>query len=179
MKLKVNGKTIIFEDDVNSFEIFQSSDNDIWFISENPNIQCVLDFSSRNIEEWKTFEVFSYLIKEIFGNYILEDYNTFTMLPDDFIDLNNKIITWHSDSGTNNVLKLAYDSKRIAISRKKDPKASQNSNNGVRIRTSGSNYGIYYQFFIRFYKELLNLSYDISPEQLSNNKQKLFTKKNR
>ncbi len=76
-----------------------------------------------------------------------------SLLPEDFVDLENKIITCHSDSGKDNILSLEYSYGRIIkvlISKCKDSKKYYN--NSVRIRTSGSNYEYYYQEFLEFFK---------------------------
>lgn len=75
-------------------------------------------------------------MKSIIGKYILndDDKNKYSILPNDFIDLENKIITWHSDSEKNNVLQL-------------------------QLRTNGSTYEDYYQEFERFFDELFSFAY--------------------
>ena len=79
----------------------------------------------------------------------------YSHLPKDFIDLDKKIITWHSDSGTDNVLNLEYiDNKIIRVSLTKDKNSKEHYNNSIRIRTSGSNYEYYYQEFLEFFRHL-------------------------
>ena len=93
-------------------------------------------------------------------------------LPDDFIDFKNKVITWHSDSGTDNVLKFEYtDNRTIKISISKYEGSKDYHNNSVRIRTSGSEYGYYYQEFLEFFRHLLVL------EQRLNNKEPIVQQK--
>ena len=69
-----------------------------------------LNLSSRNYSEYQTYIIFDYLMKTIVGRYILNGDNKkeYSSLPKDFIDLEKKVIIWHSDGGTNNVLKLEY-----------------------------------------------------------------------
>ena len=107
-----------------------------------------LSLSSRNYPEWQTYIVFEYLMKSIVGRYMLNGDNEkeYSRLPKDFIDLENKVIIWHSDSGTDNFLRLEYTENRtikIAIQKCKDSK--EHYTNSVRIRTSGSEYKYYYE----------------------------------
>lgn len=62
-----------------------------------------------------------------------------------------------------------YEKNTITISLKGDPK----NGNRVRIRTNGSEYSYYYQYFTRFYLELLQLAYKETKRSL--NKQTLET----
>lgn len=149
-----------------SFSIEKGPDGDIWFNSANSNIELPINFYSRNQDEFQIYIIFEYLMKSIVGRYLLngdsEDEHNF--LPKDFIDLDNKIITWHSDTGQDNILQLQYRDKKIVVSVFKDNNSkNSNYNNSikVRIRTSGSNYEYYYQEFIRFYNELSRYAYQI------------------
>ncbi len=116
-----------------------------------------------------SYIIFESLMKLIVGRFVLTgDYkDEFCMLPDDFIDLETKTITWHSDSGVDNVLKLQYDEKSIKLFIMK----SKNDNvvNTVRIRTDGSSYGYYYQEFEKFFKELYSFALSYSPEVMTPN----------
>ena len=119
-----------------------------------------LNLSSRNYSEWQTYIVFEYLMKTIIGRYILNEDNKkqYSHLPKDFINLENKVITWHSDSDTDNILKLEYSNDKnikVTISKCKDDK--EYHTNSVRIRTNGSEYGYYYQEFLEFFRNLLSL----------------------
>lgn len=155
---RVDG-TIILEKDGNKVSISQARDDDIWFSASQDEVSLELKFGSRNYNEWQTYRVFENLMKTIIGRYILNGDNNkeYSFLPQDFVDLENKTIVWHSDSGTDNVLKFEYDDKtiKISISKSKDIKGYET--NAVRIRTSGSSYEHYYQEFIQFFHELTNL----------------------
>lgn len=152
---RVNG-TIILEKDNNGVAISQAVDDDIWFSTSQDELSLELRLSSRNYEEWQTYLVFKNLMKTIIGRYMLNgDYqNEYSTLPEDFVDLESKTIIWHSDSSTDNVLKLEYDEKtiKISISKSKDVKGYET--NAVRIRTSGSSYEYYYQEFTQFFHQL-------------------------
>ena len=105
-------------------------------------------------------------MKSIIGRYILngDDKDGYSSLPKDFINLDNKTITWHSDSEYDNMLQLQLKEKELIIS----IIIGNNSNNRnysnstkVRIRTSGSSYEYYYKEFERFYDELSSFAYSI------------------
>lgn len=59
--------------------------------------------------------------------------------------MESKTITWHSDSGNDNVLQIQYLGDIIRIKITKSVKS--NSSNRGRIRTDGSDYDRYYQEF--------------------------------
>ena len=155
--IRRSNNSIILEKDNQKFNITQTLDDDIYFSTNHNELVFDLNFSSRNYPEWQTYIVFEYLMKSIIGRYMLNGDNVqeYSYLPKDFIDLDKKIITWHSDSGTNNVLKLEYiDKKIIRVSLTKDNHSKEHYNNSVRIRTSGSNYECYYQEFLEFFRHL-------------------------
>jgi hypothetical protein len=166
MKLKVNNGIIDFEDEENSFAISKTVDGDIWFSSGKSNITQTISSKARDIGEWQSYEIFAKLVRQIIGNFILEDDKDNIRLPKDFVDLENKIITWHSDSGTDNVLELLHEDKSIIISITKDKKASSNVNNSVRVRTDGSSYEYYYHFFTQFHAELMQLANIVSLNEI-------------
>lgn len=119
-----------------------------------------LSLSSRNYPEWQTYIVFEYLMKSIIGRYMLNGDNKkeYSRLHKDYIDLENKTIIWHSDSGKDNLLKFEYTENRtikITIQKCKDSK--EHYTNSVRIRTSGSEYKYYYQEFLEFFRHLISL----------------------
>ena len=119
-----------------------------------------LSLSSRNYPEWQTYIVFEYLMKSIVGRYMLNGDNEkkYSRLPKDFIDLENKVIIWHSDSDTDNFLKLEYtENRNIKISIQKCKDSKEHYTNSVRIRTSGSGYEYYYQEFLEFFRHLISL----------------------
>ena len=160
----VNG-TIILEKDNNGVAISQAVDGDIWFSTSLDEFLLELKFSSRNREEWQTYLVFENLMKTIVGRYVLSGdcENEWSRLPKDFINLENKTIIWHSDSGTDNVLNFVYDKKCIKISIIKSKEANEHITNAVRIRTDGSSYGYYYQEFTQFFHQLTLLEGRLNP----------------
>lgn len=151
---------IIIQKENQGFSITQSNDADIWFSTSQEEMNMDLSLSSRNYHEWQTYIVFEYLMKSIVGRYMLNGDNEkdYSCLPKDFIDLENKVIIWHSDSGTDNFLKLEYTENRIikiTIQKCKDSK--EHHTNSVRIRTSGSENEYYYQEFLEFFRHLTSL----------------------
>lgn len=120
--------------------------------------------------KWQTYLIFEGLMKAVIGRYMLKDYanREYLNYPDDFINLDDGIITWHSDGNTDNVLKIAYVDDTIKISILKSEKANRSSGNIVRVRTSGSDYGYYFQEFLDFYQNLLNFEQSINVDSDSN-----------
>lgn len=184
---RVNG-TIILEKNDNEVSVSQAVDDDIWFSTSQDESSLELKYTSRDYNEWKTYSVFEDLMKRVIGKYILnDDYkNEYSMLPSDFVDLENKTIIWHSDSGVNNVLKFQYDDKtiKISISKSKDSKGYET--NAVRIRTSGSSYEYYYQEFVEFFHNLTILEDSLNPvvqdtlqEETKKTKKLSFFKRNK
>lgn len=156
-KIKVSYNTVSLEKGENKFTINKAPDNDIWFEANEDIATFDLQFSSRITAEWQTFNLFNNLLKRIVGRFFLnEDNSEYSCLPNDFIDMDNKTITWHSDSGSDNVLQLQYLGDIIRITIIKAPK--ENGYNRVRIRTDGSEYGLYYQEFSLFFTELFSLA---------------------
>jgi uncharacterized phage-associated protein len=160
-KISRNNYAIVIEKDNQRFSITQSNDDDdIWFSTWQKGINIELSLSSRNYAEWQTYIVFEYLMKSMVGRYMLnnDNKNEYSRLPKDFINLENKVIIWHSDSGMDNVLKLEYtDEKIIKISMTKCKDSQEYDTNSVRIRTSGSEYQYYYQEFLEFFRHLVLL----------------------
>lgn len=161
---RVNG-TIILEKNDNEVSVSQAVDDDIWFSTSQDESSLELKYTSRDYNEWKTYSVFEDLMKRVIGRFILNDdyHKEYSMLPPDFVDLENKTIIWHSDSGIDNVFKLQYDDKtiKISISKSKDSKGYET--NAVRIRTSGSSYEYYYQEFVEFFHNLTILEDSLNP----------------
>lgn len=69
-----------------------------------------------------------------------------------------------SDSEYDNVLRIQYDNRFIRVSVIKDEKAPDRATNMVRIRTNGSEYGTYYQEFLKFFRNLRVLHHNLFPE---------------
>lgn len=163
---------IIVEKNGTSFSVEKGPDGDIWFNSLN-NIELPIGLYSINQEEWRSYLIFENLMKAIVGRYVLSDDSKdgYSLLPKDFINLESKTITWHSDSNQDNILQLKFREKEITLSIVRDKNTSdRNSNNSikVRIRTSGSDYGYYYQEFERFYSELSRFAYQIESSKTQN-----------
>lgn len=164
---ETNNNAIILENEDSKISISEGVDGDIWFEATKDLVMMPInDFRGK---DYKVHQLLARLMEQIVGRFVLEGNNNSRILPEDFIDLENKIITWHSDNGSNSKLELLYEKDTITISLKGDPK----SGNRVRIRANGSEYGYYYQYFTRFYLELLQLAYKEAKHSL--NKQTLET----
>ncbi len=156
-KIKNSHSGIIIEKDKTRMIIEKSVDNDIWFYSTDNN-ELQLNFYSDE-EELKTYFIFEDLIKSIIGKYFLKGYDktNYSFLPEDFIDIENKTILWHSDNAEDSTLKIQYKDTRITASITKEKDNKTNSGIKVRIRTNGSSYDTFYQEFEKFYDELNTL----------------------
>lgn len=157
---------VAFEKDGKRFAVAKGIDGDVWFETRDTNLSMDIDFHSRNRSEWRSYSVFEDLLEHIIGKFILrgDTLGEYPLRYADFIDFDNKTITWHSDSGTDNVLKISYDERKVTVEIIKDAKASSNTNNSVRIRTDGSEYGTYYQQFDDFYKDMCRLEREVNPK---------------
>lgn len=162
--IKRSNNALLLSKDEQTFSISKGVDDDIWFGTSEEETSITIRLSSRNYLEWQTYLVFENLLKRIIGKYILEDYQDdyFPRVPKDFIDFENKTITWHSDSGTDNVLTLHFDNHRITITITKSKDAKDHTTNSVRIRTSGSEYDTFYQEFTEFYRQLWILEHELN-----------------
>lgn len=172
---KVNG-TIIMEKDNQGIAISQALDNDIWFSASEEEIRLEISMHSRDYSEWNTFIVLENLMKLIIGRYMLNSENKkeYSMLPDDFVNLDTKSIIWHSDSESDNILKIEYNKESIIISLLKSKKAGTYVTNAVRIRTSGSSYEYYYQEFLKFFRELNELEHRLNkPVEIIESRQEM------
>lgn len=133
-------------------------DGDLWISSSSDLEIPITKYNSfrYGVEETSTYNLFEKLMIVVFGRYVLKDYgDEYSDLPKDFIDLDNKTITWHSDGGGNATLQLKAVDNQIIISilgQEKDDKTRW-----VRVRTSGSEYGEYYNYFISLYRDLEKL----------------------
>ena len=160
---RVNG-TIIIEKDGQGLAISQSVDEDIWFTTSKAELSLEISMYSRIYPEWQTYMVFEKLMKTIVGRYMLSGNNKdeYSRLPKDFVDFDSNIISWHSDSATENILKLGYNERTITISISKSKVASSHETNAVRIRTSGSRYEYYYQELLDFFRNLNDLEHRLN-----------------
>ena len=157
--LKCRPAGIIVEKGKKRFSIEKSSDGDIWFNAIGNDMKLSINSYSRDQEEWQSFNIFENLMKSIVGRYVLSDdnKNQYSFLPQDFVDLENKTITWHSDGDNNSTLQLHLSEKELIISIVSDNYYSDVTK--VRIRNNGSAYGSYYQEFERFFSELSCFAY--------------------
>ncbi len=159
-KISRCNNAIIIQKKDQGFSITQRNDDDIWFSTSQEEMNIELSLSSRNYSEWQTYIVFEYLMKSIVGRYMLNSDNEkeYSHLPKDFIDLENKVIIWHSDSGPDNFLRLEYiENRTINVTIQKCKYSKKCYTNSVRIRTSGSEYEYYYQEFLEFFRHLISL----------------------
>lgn len=153
-EIRIQEASVSLDTENGSLYIRRAIDDDIWFSVSKSLFEIDISNWSRNIVERKVYLIFESLMKSIIGRYILSgDYG----LPDDFIDLDKKAIVWHSDSDEDNILWLEYvkDGIKVCVLGKRQDKTL------VRIRTSGSNYGYYYQEFEEFYKRLCEVAYQL------------------
>lgn len=147
-------------------EIWQSSDNDIWFETKEDKVEIELDSRSSDFCEFQFYAIFERLMKSIIGRYMLKDAkNSCSSLPSDFIDLRNMTISWHSDGSMDNILGIDYNGETIKVSITKDKKDKISGSNKVRVRTNGSDYGTYYQEIIRFFKDIEGLYFILNAAQ--------------
>lgn len=160
---RVNG-TIIIEKDGQGLAISQAVDDDIWFTTSKAQLSLEISMYSRIYPEWQTYMIFEKLMKTIVGRYMLSGDNRgkYSRLPKDFVDLDSNVIAWHSDSGTDNILKLGYNERTITISISKSKDASTYETNAVRVRTNGSSYEYYYQEFLEFFRCLSELEHTLN-----------------
>lgn len=159
--VRINYDSISITKGDKSFGIEQSVDNDIWFRSVDENFGMEINCYLGSSIERKTYAIFEKLMKSIVGRYVLTgDYaNRFSMLPEDFINLEDKTIIWHSDS-SNSTLMLQYSKESIKISIVKG--LEDIHSNKVRIRTNGSSYGYYCQEFESFFQEMREFALSMS-----------------
>lgn len=172
-EIKYCNDSVIIKKNGISFSVEKGPDGDIWFNSLDSNIELPISYYSRNQDEFQSYIIFEYLMKSIVGRYLLsgDSEDEYSFLPKDFIDLENKIITWHSDTERDNILQLQFRDREIVVSVvKNNDSKNKNSYNSikVRIRTSGSDYGYYYQEFERFYSELSRFAYQIESSKKQN-----------
>lgn len=156
----INNCVIIRKED-SEICIEKRCDGDIWFHSPKGNEELNIAFHSRREpEEEDCYTIFKSLMKSIFGRYVLnDDYkDEYSYLPKDFIDLDNKVMTWHSDTIAENTLKIQYDSQVITISLIRTDNKDYDSPIRVRVRTSGSSYGHYFEEFEIFFREITRFS---------------------
>lgn len=167
-KLQRIGGVINIENAGQGIAISQAADTDIIFTASSEYQEVVINSSSRSRAEWQSYIVFESLMKSLVGRFILSgDYKSdYASLPEDFFDFEQNTITWHSDGGTDNVLRLSYSTESIVLSMTKSKDAPSYYTNVVRIRTSGSEYGLYYQEFTEFFRQLCELERRVNPQEV-------------
>lgn len=154
LSLRESNGSLFLEKDGQKISIWQTLDQDIWFGTKEDEVCLELDFRAREFKERSVYGTFRNLMRMLVGRYMLEDANVeYSLLPSDFIDLENRVITWHSDSGNGCTLKLSYDDYVIRVTLSRGEK-SKIGDNVVRVRTDGSEYMRYYQEFVEFFSEL-------------------------
>lgn len=175
-EIKEDHGDIIIGKDGKRFSVEKYPDGDIWFCTANPSLSVPIDYHSRREpEEDETYRVFEGLMKSIIGRYYL--YND-TGLPEDFINIENQSITWHSDTDPDNTLKLQLSDHSIYVMLYQEVlNAVLKEKIKVRIRTSGSQYGYYYQEFEKFYHELSLLASRYTEKEVPVQKKKRFMDK--
>lgn len=163
LKIRRINNGIILEKEGKAISISIALDDDIWFNTKSNNAAITLKLGSRNDIEYQTYLIFESLMKSIIGTYFLhDDNNEFSMLPSDFIDLNNKTIILHSDHDLDNVLSLKYDSHTIVFVLYNNKSAEDFIS--AELRASGSEYHTYYKDFNNFIRELSILESKINKE---------------
>lgn len=173
MQVKKTDNSILLDNNYEKILIYKTIDDDIWFETNKDKSFFEINYS-RDCEEIEIYKIFRMLVFEIAGNYTFDEFNL--NLPNDFIDNSNKTITWHSDSSKDNVLKIIYDDNKIIIELIKDSSSMQNLPNRVRIRTDGSNYGHYHEYFTKLYNTLSKYT-DKDSKQKSKSFIRIFHKK--
>ena len=165
MEIKKTDNTILFDNGLEQISIRKFVDDDICFECDKDNTLFEIN-NSRDYKERQVYDVFRTLIFEIAGNYALDEYKD--NLPIDFMDFDNRIITWHSDGEKDNILKLTYSDEKILLEIIKDIHAKDFNPNRVRIRTDGSDYSHYFEHFNALFDRLSNLTENINELTVKN-----------
>ncbi len=165
MEIRKVDNTISFDNDLEKILIRKFVDDDICFECDKDNTLFEIN-NSRDYKERQVYDVFRTLIFEIAGNYALDEYKD--ILPIDFMDFDNRIITWHSDGEKDNILKLTYSDEKILLEIIKDIHAKDFNPNRVRIRTDGSDYSHYFEHFNALFDRLSNLTENINELTVKN-----------
>lgn len=165
MEIRKVDNTISFDNDLGKILIRKFVDDDICFECDKDNTLFEIN-NSRDYKERQVYDVFRTLIFEIAGNYALDEYKD--NLPIDFMDFDNRIITWHSDGEKDNILKLTYSDEKILLEIIKDIHAKDFNPNRVRIRTDGSDYSHYFEHFNALFDRLSNLTENINELTVKN-----------
>lgn len=165
MEIKKTDNTILFDNGLEQISIRKFVDDDICFECDKDNALFEIN-NSRDYKERQVYDVFRTLMFEMAGNYALDEYKD--ILPPDFMDFDNRIITWHSDSEKDNILKMTYSNERILLEIIKDIHAKDFNLNRVRIRTDGSDYSHYFEYFNVMFDKLGNLTENINELTVEN-----------
>ena len=100
-KINKSNNSIFIVSGEEEVAIRQAGDMDINFSSPKDETNIEISMYTRNYIEREVYKVFEFLIKQIIGRYVLNNDHK-KSLPSDFINLDNKTIIWHSDSGNDN-----------------------------------------------------------------------------
>ena len=165
MEIRKVDNTISFDNGLKQISIRKFVDDDICFECDKDNALFEIN-NSRDYKERQVYDVFRTLIFEMAGNYALDKFKD--ILPTDFMDFDNRIITWHSDGEKDNILKLTYSDERILVEIIKDIHAKDFNSNRVRIRTDGSDYSHYFGYFNALFDRLSNLTENINELTVKN-----------
>lgn len=154
LKIKQNKGVYTLEKEDKKLLLWQTEDKDICFCDENPDTPLEFDLKTDNYLEGIINDKFKWLMISIFGRYLLEDADDKeSSLPKDFVDLRNKIITWHSDN--DNTLQLSYDKEaqtmRLSIVKGEKTKSPKGI---VRIKKDDPTYQYYSHFFQILFNDL-------------------------
>ena len=165
----INNDIIIIKDD-SKIIIDKGCDGDIWFHSPNGNKELNISFYSRmEPEEGECYKILNSLMKSIIGRYMLDDERDW--LPEDFIDFDNKVITWHSDCDLEDVLQFQYTNKEIKIKVFRiDNMVDHEKPIRIRIRTTASPYCNYYEEIEEFYREINRFARNNTNQEKNNTK---------
>ncbi|HAB67617.1 MAG TPA: hypothetical protein DCE23_09655 [Firmicutes bacterium] len=154
LKIKENKGVYTLEKDEKKVIIWQTEDKDICFCDEKPDTPLEFDLKTENYLEGIINDKFKWLMISILGRYLLVDAgDKKSSLPNDFVDLRNKTITWHSDN--ENTLQLSYDKEaqvmRLSIIKGEKTKSPKGI---VKIKADASAYQHYSHFFQILFNDL-------------------------
>ena len=165
--------SVVLSNDNNSIRISKLSNDDIYFSTSSKNSEVIIDYYSQSYEEWQSYLLFSEFMNRLVGRYVLRDpgADKMTRLPDDFVNIEEKTITCHSDdTNDSSTLRLTFldnNKIKVALSRKSYRPAK------IKISSRDSMYADYYRDFKRFYEAMSSIApeakdNDVSIKKLNN-----------